>query len=213
LLSTDNGLFFCCAAFNIVYHVFPRDIAIRPNMSSGEWMDGDEAVSSGNMEVQLAATGDPDFNAHFLVTGRAEGGGGHPLGHHQRRQRRHAHQPARPAAQQGGGAGQAQPQGRQRSSHPAFQRPRAAGPVPLICVTSQEEAAFVRASPAFVHAELQKLAACYLKPEFISRQDALGIYPHPLHRCYAFSIHLSCAATQPLAMNFLQSFVEPMTEE
>jgi hypothetical protein len=59
---------FCCAAFNIAYHVFPQDIAIRPNMSSGEWMDGDEAVSSGTMEVQLAATGDPDFDDHFLVT-------------------------------------------------------------------------------------------------------------------------------------------------
>jgi hypothetical protein len=35
---------------------FPQDIAIRPNMSSSKWMDGDEAISSGTMEVQLAAT-------------------------------------------------------------------------------------------------------------------------------------------------------------
>jgi hypothetical protein len=36
-------------------------------MSSGKWMDGDEAISSGTMEVQLAATGNPDDN-RFLVT-------------------------------------------------------------------------------------------------------------------------------------------------
>jgi hypothetical protein len=47
---------------------FPRDIAIRPNMSSGKWMDGDEAISSGTMEVQLAASGNPDFDDRFLVT-------------------------------------------------------------------------------------------------------------------------------------------------
>jgi hypothetical protein len=190
---------FCCAAFNIAYHVFPQDIAIRPNMSSGEWMDGDEAVSSGTMEVQLAATGDPDFDDHFLVTldelkvGAAirwaitigNSGDMHISLH------------GLPLSKE---AVLAKPSLRgdnvpviQLFSVPihcrVFDGQRAAGPVPLICVTSQEEAAFVRASPAFVHAELQKLAACYLKPEFISRQDALGIYPLPLHCCYASSIH------------------------
>ncbi len=60
-----------------------------------------------------------------------------------------------------------------------FDDHRAAGPIPLICLSSQEEVAFVRGNPAFIQAELQKLAACYLKPVFISRQDALNIYLCP----------------------------------
>jgi hypothetical protein len=92
-----------------------------------------------------------------------------------------------------------------------FDGQRATGPFPLICVSlicvsSQEETAFVRGNPAFVHAELQKLAACYLKPEFISRQDALGIYLHlPLAFIFIFVLIFIFCEPPAFTHYFLQS--------
>ena len=84
-------------------------------------MDGDEAVSSGTMEVQLAATGDPDFDDHFLVT-LDELKVGAAIRWAITIGDTHISLHGLPLSI-GGGAGQAQPQGRQCSSHPALQRP------------------------------------------------------------------------------------------
>jgi hypothetical protein len=66
-----------------------------------------------------------------------------------------------------------------------FDGQRAAGPVPVLCVSSAEEADWVASHPTLMHAELVKMYGCLFKPEFITRNEAVGkLKP----ACYLFSL-------------------------
>ena len=157
-------------------------------MSSGSWMDGDELISGGQLAVQVIATGEPDYDDQLLML----------------LDEKKAAASVRWAVTIGDDGGtqlslHGLPLGKEAvSSKPSlrgdnapvldlfsvpllarvFDGERVAGPVPFIIVSSQEAADFVNDNPAVVQNELQKLAACFFRPELMSRQDALGkIFP------------------------------------
>jgi hypothetical protein len=55
------------AGYTLHLDTWPRDIAIRANMSCGEWGDLEELVSSNSVGVTLLPSGEPDLEDSFLV--------------------------------------------------------------------------------------------------------------------------------------------------
>lgn len=152
-------------------------------------MDGDELISGGQLAVQVIATGEPDYDDQLLML----------------LDEKKAAASVRWAVTIGDDGGtqlslHGLPLGKEAvSSKPSlrgdnapvidlfsvpllarvFDGERVAGPVPFIIVSSQEAADFVNDNPAVVQNELQKLAACFFRPELMSRQDALAMLKKP----------------------------------
>ena len=192
----DTPLFL--AGYNILIEAFPRDLEFRVNMASSGWMDVEEGVAGGQMAVQVVSTQEPDFEDTLLERldntseKKAVGGAvrwalvindhnsidimlqGLPLPKNFILSKPNLRGDNVPVIELW----------RHQISCNMFDGQRAAGPVPVLCVSSAEEADWVASHPTLMHAELVKMYGCLFKPEFITRNEAVGkLKP----ACYLFS--------------------------
>jgi len=180
-----------CTGYNFIKEVFPADLEFRINMASSAWEDLEEDVAAGQMAVEVLATGEPDFEDSLLEKldnsseKKAVGGAvrwaliindansidimlqGLPLPKEFVNSKPSLRGDNIPVIELW----------RQTVSCPLFDGQRAAGPVPLLCVGSAEEADWAASHPALLHAELAKMYGCLFKPELISRNEAVGKFP------------------------------------
>jgi hypothetical protein len=168
-------------------------------MASSGWMDVEEGVAGGQMAVQVVSTQEPDFEDTLLERldntseKKAVGGAvrwaliindhnsidimlqGLPLPKNFILSKPNLRGDNVPVIELW----------RHQISCNMFDGQRAAGPVPVLCVSSAEEADWVASHPTLMHAELVKMYGCLFKPEFITRNEAVGkLKP----ACYLFSL-------------------------